>query len=326
MRKTILIKEMPMNKRELVLSLSDERKHQTYIPAAFFIHFDKIYRSGRLAVEKHLEYFRYTGMDLIKIQFETEFPRVPEIEKPEDWGKMPFYGRDFYHDQLYIAKSLIEEGREEALVIMTLYSPFMCARSTVGGEERITAHIKEAPDKVKKGMEIITDSLMTFVKACIEIGIDGFYTSTQGGESHRFSDPIYFNTCIKPYDLLLMKEINRSCIFNILHICDFRGKYDNLTPFLDYPGHVVSYGKDLGGKESCAKDMYQMFKRPVMGGMDRKGIVVTGSAAEIRAQVLEVLREAPERFILGADCTLPDNVNWDNIRTAVAMAHAYERK
>ncbi len=315
-----------MNKRELVLSLLDNNKRQKHVPAAFFIHFDKTYRSGRPAVEKHLEFFHYTGMDLIKIQYETEFPRVPEIEKPEDWGRMPFYGTNFYDNQLYIAKSLIEAGKKEALVIMTLYSPFMCARSTAGGEERITAHIKEAPDKVKRGMEIITESLMTFVKSCVGLGIDGFYTSTQGGESHRFSDPVYFNTCIKPYDLLLMEEINRSCGFNILHICDFRGKYDTLSPFLDYPGHVVSYGKELGGKESSAKEIYRMFERPVMGGMDRKGIVATGSEAEIRAQVLEVLKEAPEKFMLGADCTLPDNVNWDNIRTAVAAAHAYERE
>jgi uroporphyrinogen decarboxylase len=315
-----------MNKRELVLSLLDGRKQQTYIPAAFFIHFGETYRRGRSAVEKHLEYFRYTGMDIIKIQYETEFPRVPEIEKPEDWSRMPFYGRDFYDNQLYIAKSLIEAGKREALVIMTLYSPFMCARSTVGGEERITAHIKEAPDEVKKGMDIITESLMGFVKGCIELGIDGFYASTQGGESQRFSDPVFFDTCIKPYDVLLMEEMNRSCIFNILHICDFRGKYDNLNPFWEYPGHVVSYGKELGGKESCAKEMYRMFGRPVMGGMDRKGVLATGGEAEIRARVLEVLREAPDKFILGADCTLPDNVNWDNIRTAVAAAHAYERE
>jgi uroporphyrinogen decarboxylase len=320
------MKEIPMNKREQVLSLLDKSKQQTYIPAAFFIHFDKAHRRGQSAVEKHLEYFRYTGMDLIKVQYETEFPRLPNIQKPEDWGKMPLYKREFYEDQLFIAKSLIEAGKKEALVIMTVYSPFMCARSTVGGEERITSHIKEAPDQVRKGMEIITESLMIFVKECIELGIDGFYASTQGGESHRFSDPMYFNTCIKPYDLLLMQEMNRSCIFNILHICDFRGKYDNLSPFLDYPGHVVSYGKEVGGKETCAKEIYQMFGRPVMGGMDRKGVIATGTEAEITAKVLEVLKEAPERFILGADCTLPDDVNWENIRTAIAAAHAYKRE
>jgi uroporphyrinogen decarboxylase len=315
-----------MNKRELVLSLLDDNKRQSYFPAGFFIHFDKIYQSGRAAVDKHMEYFRYTGMDFVKIQYETVFPHLPEIEKPEDWRKMPLYGKEFYENQLNIAKLLIKEVKKEALVIMTLYSPFMCARATAGGEEKITAHIKEAPDEINKGMEIITESLMTFVKGCIALGIDGFYASTQGGESHRFSDAVSFKTCIKPYDLILMEEINRSCIFNILHICDFRGKYNDLTPFLDYPGHIISYIKELGGKEISAKEVSNMFQRPVMGGMDRKGIIATGNEAQIRDKVLEVLKFAPKKFILGADCTLPDNVRWDNIKVAISAAHSYVRE
>jgi uroporphyrinogen decarboxylase len=312
-----------MNKRESVLKLLDDSKRQLYYPAGFFIHFDKIYQSGQAAVEKHLEYFRYTGMDILKIQYETVFPQLPEIENPEDWGKMPLYRKDFYENQLNIANALIKDAKNEALVIMTLYSPFMCARATAGGEDKITAHIREAPDEVKKGMEIITESLMIFIKGCIEIGIDGFYASTQGGESHRFSDPNIFKSCIKPYDLILMHEINRSCIFNILHICDFRGKYNDLSPFLDYPGHVISYVKELGGKEISAKEVSSMFHRPVMGGMDRNGIIVTGNEDQIKARVLEVLKSAPDKFLLGADCTLPNNVNWDNIKTAISAAHEY---
>jgi hypothetical protein len=42
-------------------------------------------------------------------------------------------------------------------------------------------HIYEDPEAVKKGMQIVTDSLMTFVQGCIRLGVDGFYTSTQGG-------------------------------------------------------------------------------------------------------------------------------------------------
>lgn len=312
-----------MNKRELVLHLLDESKSQNYFPAGFFIHFDKSYQKGQAAVDKHLEYFRYTGMDIVKIQYETVFPQLPEIKNAKDWHQMPLYGKDFYEEQLFIAESLVKEMKKEALVIMTLYSPFMCARATVGGEEQITAHIKADPDEVKRGMEIITDSLLIFVKGCIEIGIDGFYASTQGAEIHRFSDPIYFKSCIKPYDLIVMNEINKSCIFNILHICDFRGKYDDLSPFLDYPGHVVSYVKELGGKEIFADEVAKMFHRPVMGGMDRKGIIVNGDKDQITAAVHEVLKKAPEKFILGADCTLPDNVNWENIKTAISAAHSY---
>lgn len=313
-----------MTKRELVLSLLDRSNDKKYFPAGFFIHFDESHRSGQEAVDKHIEYFRYTGMDIVKIQYETIFPLHPEIVSSKNWSKMPLYGKEFYEDQLFVAKRIVEEMKKEALVIMTLYSPFMCARSTIGGEEEITNRIKEDPEGFKKGMEIITESLLIFVKSCIEIGIDGFYASSQGGENHRFSDPYYFNSCIKPYDLILMNEISKSCIFNILHLCDFRGKYDDLSPFIDYPGHVVSFFNELNGKKISAQEVAKLFNRPVMGGMDRKGIIVDGNKNQIKDAVNEVLKSAPEQFILGADCTLPDNVNWENIKTAIDAAHSFE--
>jgi uroporphyrinogen decarboxylase len=60
-----------------------------------------------------------------------------------------------------------------------------------------------------------------------------------------------------------------------------------------------------------------------MGGMERKGVIATSSGDEIRVAVEDVLREAPAKFILGADCTVPNNTPWDNIRAAIATAHPY---
>ena len=173
-----------MNKREAVLSLLDPGQTPPYTPAAFFLHFDPAFHKGQAAVDKHLEYFHYTGMDFVKIQYEQKFPLLPFIKRPEDWAKMPFYGPDFYEAQLGVVKGLVDAAKKDALVILTLYSPFMCAgHSTSDG--LLTRHILENPDAVKRGMEIITDSLMGFVKSCIGVGLDGFYTSTQGGEAAR---------------------------------------------------------------------------------------------------------------------------------------------
>jgi len=312
-----------MNKREMVLGLLDRGKKQEHIPAAFFLHFDEIYRRGQAAVGKHLEYFRYTGMDFVKIQYENNFPVRPEIKRPEDWLKMPFYKRDFYEDQLSIVDGLVKKAKSDALVIMTLYSPFMCAGHASGGQ--ISEHIKENPEKAAKGLEIITESLMIFVKECIKLGIDGFYHSTQGGESFRFADTALFKKYIKPYDFVLMEEIKRSCIFNILHVCDYHGGYNDLSPFLDYPGHVVNCSLKLGEGELTADEISKMFGRPFMGGLDRKGTILSGKEGEIKRAVKQALETAPEKFILGADCTIPSEVNWDNIKTAISTAHEYKR-
>jgi uroporphyrinogen decarboxylase len=311
-----------MNKREAMLSLLDESAEQTYVPAAFFLHFDPIYHRGRGAVDKHLEYFRYTNMDFVKIQYENSFPRQPEIQRPENWPKMPVHQVDFYQDQLDVVAGLVEEAKDEALVLITLYSPFMCAGQASGG--LITEHIRQDPEKAKKGIEIVTESLLIFVRECVKRGVDGFYASTQGAEAFRFDDPALFAGCIKPYDLAIMEEINRTCTFNILHVCDYNGPYDNYAPVLNYPGHVVNCSLHLGSGHITPVQAAEMFDRPYMGGLERKGVIASGSQDEVKAAVKDLLRQAPPKYVLGADCTVPGDTDWDNLRAAIATAHAYK--
>ena len=313
-----------MNKREIVLSLLNPDTSTPYTPAAFFLHFDPAYHRGQAAVDKHLEYFSYTGMDLVKIQYENILPIRPEITEPEDWENMPCYGPDFYKDQWNIAKGLVDAAKKDALVVMTLYSPFMCAGHSVG-KHIFFEHMKENPEKVRKGIEIITESLMIFVKGCIERGIDGFYHSTQGGETHRFEGSPIFNECIRPYDLALMEEIDQKCEFNILHVCDYAGGYTDLTPFLDYPGHIVNSSLKLEDKDISGVEISEMFGRPFMGGLDRHGIITSGTKSDIENAVKSTIMGAPDDFILGADCTLPGDIDWEKIKIAIETAHNFQR-
>lgn len=311
-----------MNKRDLLLGLADPDRPPPYVPAAFFLHFPEAFHSGSPAVDKHLEYFRYTGMDFVKIQYECTFPPLPQIQAPADWGNMPCYGRDFYEGQLEVVKGLVQAAGREAVVIMTLYSPLMCAAYTTS-HPLLTDHLNREPEKVRKGLEIITDSLLGFVRECIRLGIDGFYASTQGGEAGRFVDSRTFEDYIKPFDLVLMEEAHRSCPFNILHVCDFRADYDDFSPFLDYPGTVVNSPLKLGTRQLTLKEAAKLFRRPFMGGLERKGILTTGSPEQIRQAVNEVIAQAPPRFILAADCTVPADTPWENLKTAVEAAHAH---
>jgi uroporphyrinogen decarboxylase len=312
-----------VSKRDQVLRLLDDARPPDYVPGAFFLHFPAQYHRGQAAIDKHLEYFRYTDMDFVKIQYEFPFPHRPEIRSPEDWRNMPRYGRAFFQDQLEIVAGLVEAVQGEALVLQTLYSPFMSAGHTTS-DATITEHIETDPEKAKVGLEIITESILWFVRECVKLGLDGFYASTQGGERGRFADPALFAEVVKPYDLTVINEIDGACPFNILHICDYQAPYDDLTPFVDYPGDVVNCPLHEGGQAMTAREAARMFGRPYMGGLDRHGIIASGSKEEVRAAVEDVLRDAPERFILGADCTLPSDIDWDNIRTAIAAAHAHQ--
>jgi uroporphyrinogen decarboxylase len=85
----------------------------------------------------------------------------------------------------------------------------------------------------------MTDNVLTLLRGCRRVGVDGFYVSSQGGEAFRFPGTELFRKYIKPTDLTVWDEV-QSCAFTILHICDYAGPYADLIPFLDYGGHVVN--------------------------------------------------------------------------------------
>jgi uroporphyrinogen decarboxylase len=122
-----------------------------------------------------------------------------------------------------------------------------------------------------------------------------------------------------------MSEINRTFRFNILHVCDYHLPYADLAPYTSYPGHVVNTSLKLAGKTVSAREVAAMFGRPFMGGLDRMGAVATGTPEEIRQAVQDALQDAPERFILAADCTVPAATPWENLRIAIQTAHEHRR-
>lgn len=309
-----------MNKRDRMLSLINDEPSPDLIPAAFFLHFDSAHHQGQAAIEKHLEFFRATGMDFVKIQYEQPFPASVPLLKPEDWAQAPRCTEAFFEEPLRVVEGLVKAAKSEALVIMTLYSPFMWAAHL--GD--ITSHLKQDPDTAQKGLEIMTENVLTLVRGCKRAGVDGFYASSQGGESFRFPDSDLFQKYVKPTDLAVWEEL-AACPFNILHVCDYEGSYDNLTPFLDYPGHIVNSSLKIGDRTLSPKDASQLFGRPFMGGLERKGILATGNAEDIQQAAADVLAQAPERFVLAADCTVPGDTPWENLRTAIETAHEYQR-
>jgi len=192
-------------KRERMLAWLSGKPEAGYTPAAFFLHFSPEFKNGVPAARKHMEFFRHTDMDFVKIQFEQTYERQTFLRKPADWAKLELRKLDFYEPLLVTVRELVRQAKKEALILMTLYSPFMCAGhcSTL---PVLREHLKENPEAVKKGLEILTESQMLFVRECIREGVDGFYMSTQGSETKQFADPAVFSRYVKPFDLVAMKE------------------------------------------------------------------------------------------------------------------------
>lgn len=291
-----------------------------YTPAAFFLHFGDGYKTGSAAAKRHLEFFHHTDMDFVKIQFEQTYTRQDFLQKPGDWSKLKLAKLDFYEPLLQTVRELVRSEKKNSLILMTLYSPFMCAGQCAPAPTLIR-HFEENPEAVKKGLEILTESQLLFVRACIKEGIDGFYASTQGGEANRFSNPAIFANYIKPFDMVSMKEAASACPLNILHVCDYVAPYSDYAAYYDYPGHVVNCNVKLTDRHISAQDITGKFKRPFMGGMDRHGIIAAGSPDEVAAEIRRIVKSSPKPFLLGADCTVAADTNWDRLKHAISVAH-----
>jgi len=55
------------------------------------------------------------------------------------------------------------------------------------------------------------------------------------------------------------------------------------------------------------------------------GTIATGKPDEIQRLITDLLVDAPNRFILGADCTVPSETPWENLKAAIDTAHQYKK-
>lgn len=310
----------PANKRERMMQWLAGSTGPHYTPAAFFLHFGPAYKNGSAAARRHMEFFRHTDMDFVKIQFEQTYERQPFLQKPADWSKLTLRKIDFYEPLLVTVRDLVRDAKRDALILMTLYSPYMsagqCATPPV-----LRQHLAENPDAVQKGLDVLIESQMIFVRACIQAGVDGFYMSTQGSEAGMLASPELFTKYVKPADLVAMREIQRACPFNILHVCDYNAPYANYDAVRDYPGHVVNCNPKLTTGELTWQQINSHFSRPCMGGLDRHGLLAKGTNEQVEAEIKKAIASAPRQFILGADCTVAADLSWDRLRHAIAVAH-----
>ncbi|MDR1779534.1 MAG: hypothetical protein LBR50_02225 [Tannerella sp.] len=308
-----------INKREKVLAVLDRSKPNKYVPAAFFLHFkDKL---GQGAIDSHIQYFRATNMDFVKVQYEIALPLNEDIKSPKDWAKIPVYTKEFFEPQLEVIGALAKELKSEALIIPTVYSPLSLAQQTVGAAA--LEHSRQDPDAVAAGYQNITESIVNYITEAVNRGADGFYISTQGGNSKGFGETELFAKLVVPYDTAILQAASDKALVNILHICDYgESYYTDISRFTSFTASIINApNRYLDGSSIKLSDVQATFDRPVMGGLDRLGIIAKGTPEQVKAEVDRVLSEAPQNFILGADCTVPGDTPLQNLRTAIDYAH-----
>ena len=313
------------NRRERILQVLDQSRPNDYVPAAFFLHFEN--KLGRKAVQDHKDFFRATDMDFVKVFYEIVVPRI-EINSGKDWEKVPVYGEDFFAPQVAVIEDLAREFGNEAFILPTVYSPLALAHQTLGRDKDLKKLAEENPIAFGKAIKNLALSIENYLRAARKHGADGFYVSSQGGDGNSLSTKIWKEQ-VRPWDKYVSEVANEIGIINILHICDYGTPFKNaeaLYAFADYPASIINVPlKFSDGSVLNLKEAQKRFGRPIFGGLERLGVITKGSIEEIKKEVDKVLENASPNFILGADCTVPGDTDWDKLRAVIDYAHTWRQ-
>lgn len=314
-----------INKRERVFQVLDQSRPNQYVPAAFFLHFqDKL---GRKAVDAHREFYKATNMDIVKVFYEIVVPTI-EIKKGSDWAKVPVYGEEFFKPQIDVIEDLAKEFAGEAFILPTVYSPLALAHQTLGADKRgqLRKLAEQDPKAFGQAIKNLSLSIENYLRAARKHGADGFYVSSQGGDGNSLPTKIWEEQ-VRQWDKHVAEVANEIGEINILHICDYGTPYKNaeaLFAFADYPASIINVPLNFSdGSVLDLKEAQKRFGRPIFGGLERLGVIAKGTIEEAKAEVDKVLENAPANFILGADCTIPGDTDYDKLRAIIDYAHSW---
>ena len=313
-----------MTKRERVLAAL-AGKPLDRIPAGFSLHFPREKNAGEAGVQAHLEFFRETGTDIVKIMNENLVPKQGDIRSPEDWACIGPISREapFIQRQLDFTKEILDRWEGDAYSLGTLHG---ITASTIHPIEAdygydpvrtlLTEHLRENSAPVLDAMKRIAEGMCQLAWGYAEAGVDGIYYASLGGEARWFTDE-EFDRWIAPFDKLILSEIRKAGCAAFLHICKDGLRMERYRSYGECCD-VVNWG--VFEAPCSLEEGKALFPgKTLMGGLaNRSGPLVEGSREELCAAVREVVETAgPQGFILGADCTLPTEIPYERIRWAV---------
>ena len=315
------------NRRERILQVLDQSRPNEYVPAGFFLHFEN--KLGRKAVEDHKAFYKATNMDFVKVFYEIAVPKI-DIQSGKDWEKVPVYSEEFFAPQVAVIEDLAREFGKEAFILPTVYSPLALAHQTLGRGKDFKKLIEEDPKAFGQAIKNLSLSIENYLRSARKHGADGdgFYVSSQGGDGNTISPKIWKEQ-IREWDKHVSEVANEIGLINILHICDYGTPYKNaeaLYEYADYPASIINVPlKFSDGSTLNLKEAQKRFGRPIFGGLERLGVISKGTLEEAKAEVDKVLKDAAPNFILGADCTVPGDTDWEKLRAVIDYAHTWRQ-
>jgi uroporphyrinogen decarboxylase len=213
--------------------------------------------------------------------------------------------RGAFGRQLESLKIIKDAAGPDVPVIMTVYSSFHWAARM--NREVVRQH-KEYPETLNQGLVAITESLIAFIKACInEAGIDGFYMGVFGCEPHWMTEE-EFKRWVMPHDKRVLAAM-REAPMVIAHIHGPQKSYFDACE--SYECDALSWEDRSAGPSIT--EARKKTKKCLVGGIDNLK-ALTAAPEEVYNEALDAIGQSGGYgFILAPGCTFDSKTPAENM-------------
>jgi len=303
--------------------------------ASFWRHFFHMEHTAEGTVEAMLAYQKEFDWDFMKLNTRADYHQ-------EDWG----FEQEWSHDEfkkhaktrfpitdiddwakltpneptapslaehLKVVSMIRKKSDPELPILMTLFTPLAIAGRMVKDRQVLVEHLRQAPEKVEKGLRAITDTFVKYASELRNAGADGlFFATLQWASSDLLTWEEYQRFGV-PYDLEVVRAAESDAM-NLLHVCAGYNYLKELSGIKEY--NASMYNWDACDPTNLPLDQaYDALQgKAFVGGIDQTGWLLRSDAEEV-AYLTDVLKDKHQknRLIIGPGCVVEPETPSENL-------------
>ena len=315
-----------MTKRERVIA-AFQGKETDHVPVCMWKHVpQEFWEDDDKFAECQANSFKTTDVDFMKLSGDKFFgwpsPVLENITNAEELYNIKPLGADhpYLRGQIERTKKVIKALNGECVALYLIFAPISYLRLQIGYPMMMKL-IRENPEAMKYACSVIAEDVKLLVKGIIEeSGADGIFYSVQNAEVDRFTEEEY-RDWITPSDKAVLDYANTLSSMNAIHLCAWEEIPNRLSVWADYKAPVISWSRYIDIMD--IQEAKKTFGCTVWGGFDNRSgtLLYTGTREEIEAEVRSLIEQGGKSgYILGADCSIHDELPEERIRWVVEAA------
>lgn len=310
------------------------------VPLNVWMHFSAVDQDPRSLAETQVEFARKYDFDFIKLMpfglygvqdYGVKVKIFNQVNQPpivddygihhiSDWEKIEplpaIYGS--YGKQLQAARYTVQLAKRQFPIIQTIFSPLTTARKLAG--DRILLDMKENPTLFKQALAALTETTISFVKANIELGVDGFFFATQCANYDFLSEQEY-KEFGEFFDRQVIAAYQNQTYFNVAHLHGDNGMFELIA---NYPVNCINWHDRWSSP--TLEEARKLTDKCLLGGLReapyyndkgekiRNSLLLDGTVIEVEEHVQEAIAAVDGKgLILGPGCVADQDLPERNL-------------